>query len=406
MIIRPTLHNEYPRKDGTCVIKLEIYINDKSRKYVSTKMYVRPEHFDKEKRVVKKARQNYEHLNAELKRMTLELEQKYLKGVKDINLLTSEKKVLNFHEFMDHYEKDLKAGKIQNPKGQPMADNTIRTFPIYLNYIRAYAKENGQLKYESINPEFYREFVNYLRFDYNEGVGLSENTIVKAVKTVKALMGKSSKYHDNREYKDFPANYIEVETIALTESEIEKIVHVDLTSLPHLERERDRFIIAYNFLLRFNDSLSIEKSDIETISGKKYLNFQTQKTRQKVFLPVFKTTIDTLEKYGYKLPNTSNQESNWKLKEIGKHAGLTNPISITTIKKGKFVKKTIPKYEMITTHTSRRSMATNLYLAGIDLKTIQLFGGWRSISMVERYLKIDKIQNAMKASEHDFFKNK
>jgi hypothetical protein len=47
-----------------------------------------------------------------------------------------------------------------------------------------------------------------------------------------------------------------------------------------------------------------------------------------------------------------------------------------------------------------------MYSAGVPLKVIQMLGGWKSIKMLERYLKIDKMQNAMKASEHEFFKNK
>ncbi|HMQ59190.1 MAG TPA: tyrosine-type recombinase/integrase [Flavilitoribacter sp.] len=39
-------------------------------------------------------------------------------------------------------------------------------------------------------------------------------------------------------------------------------------------------------------------------------------------------------------------------------------------------KKTGPKWSFVTTHTARRSAATNLYLQGVSLKMIAELGGW------------------------------
>lgn len=53
-------------------------------------------------------------------------------------------------------------------------------------------------------------------------------------------------------------------------------------------------------------------------------------------------------------------------------------------------------------------MATNLYLSmkknnNVDLKAIQLMGGWKSVVMLEKYLKVDRLANAIGISSHSFF---
>lgn len=403
MTIKPTLHDKYVRHDGTCVIKLKIYIDHDNIKYVSTDFYCRVDQFDERKGLVKKNRPNSEFLNSELKRLVLDYERKFLSGSRDIKSLTENvKTVKSFRGFIEDYLVRLAAGKIKKKGGLPMSANTIRTFPVYTNYLFAFFNHDKEYNYSQITYEFFEDFVHFLRYDYKEGY--AENTITKAVKSVQSLMTKARKLHANTEYRDFTVKWVDSEAIALDESEVKKIEEVKLPD--HLAGERDRFLIAYNFLLRFTDSIKIDQGDIKEIDKKHYLNFHTQKTNKKVVIPIFKITLDLLKKYKFNLPKTTNQESNWKLKEIGRLAGIKSQVAITEQRKGKMVKTVFKKHELISTHTSRRSMATNLYLAGMDLKTIQLMGGWKTVEMLEKYLKIDKQENAIRASEHEFFKGK
>ena len=200
--------------------------------------------------------------------------------------------------------------------------------------------------------------------------------------------------------------FVDTDNIALNEKEVQSIIDLDLTNYPHLIGERDRFIVAYNFLLRFEDSIKVNKGDITEIGGSYFFNFKTGKTKEGVIIPVFKMTYNILEANNYALSRTTNQESNWKLKEIGRLAGINGIVTITEYRRGTRIDKNVTRHTEITTHTTRRSGATNMYLSGMPLKVIQILGGWKSIKQLERYIKIDKMQNAMKASEHDFFKNK
>ena len=73
---------------------------------------------------------------------------------------------------------------------------------------------------------------------------------------------------------------------------------------------------------------------------------------------------------------------NRMIKIICKEAGVSAESSI--YKAGK--KQTGPKWQFVSSHTARRSFATNLYLAGCDLYTISRMMGHTSVDMTERYI--------------------
>ncbi|OFY41225.1 MAG: hypothetical protein A2X18_12790 [Bacteroidetes bacterium GWF2_40_14] len=76
---------------------------------------------------------------------------------------------------------------------------------------------------------------------------------------------------------------------------------------------------------------------------------------------------EILERYDYKLPKQSEPKLNEFIKEVGELAGMNEPIIVTKTEGGEKVTRTFKKYELITSHTARRSGATNMYLSGYHL---------------------------------------
>jgi integrase len=52
------------------------------------------------------------------------------------------------------------------------------------------------------------------------------------------------------------------------------------------------------------------------------------------------------------------------------------------------------KLEDVTPHVLRHTFASRLAMAGVDLRTIQELGGWRSLKMVERYAHLSPSHKA------------
>ena len=48
----------------------------------------------------------------------------------------------------------------------------------------------------------------------------------------------------------------------------------------------------------------------------------------------------------------------------------------------------------VTPHVLRHTFASRLAMAGVDLRTIQELGGWRSLKMVERYAHLSPSHKA------------
>ena len=57
---------------------------------------------------------------------------------------------------------------------------------------------------------------------------------------------------------------------------------------------------------------------------------------------------------------------------------------VTLFRAGKVI--TIPKWKAITSHTARRSFATNLYLNGVDIVSISKMMGHSNTAQTERYI--------------------
>ncbi len=87
---------------------------------------------------------------------------------------------------------------------------------------------------------------------------------------------------------------------------------------------------------------------------------------------------------------------NASLKEMGKLAGLNDLIKFSYKRGNKKVVVCKPKYEWITSHTSRRSFCTNEFLAGTPVELIMKICGHKSLKDFYRYIKISPEQAAEK----------
>lgn len=87
----------------------------------------------------------------------------------------------------------------------------------------------------------------------------------------------------------------------------------------------------------------------------------------------------------------SQPEANDKVKMIAARAGIDSDVDGA------------PKWSLVTTHTARRSAATNLWLAGMPLPEIMQLGGWRTEHQMKKYLVSSGIELAKVSAEHEFF---
>ena len=115
--------------------------------------------------------------------------------------------------------------------------------------------------------------------------------------------------------------------------------------------------------------------------------------------------LKILKKYKYTLPYTYEQLINKKIQEIGKMAGITELKTTQEIINGKRILKTVPRYQLIKTHTARRSGCTNMYLANIPVNEIMVISGHQTVYDFLKYIRTTEVQVANKLSSHPYFVN-
>jgi len=258
------------------------------------------------------------------------------------------------------------------------------------------------ISFKDITIDFYKDFVKFFN-----AKNYSPNTIGRHIKHLKVIMRLSADegLHTNVEYqrKSFKALTEKVDNVYLSEAEIKKIYELDLSGFTNLEIIRDVFLCGCYTAQRFSDYSRITKDMISEDSGRKVVKLTQQKTGEQVIIPIRPELETILKKYDYTLPHTWEQKVNEHIKDIAKLAGIKEKVSYEEKKGGISVKQSLPKNQLIKTHTARRSGCTNMYLAGVPTIGIMKISGHKTEREFLKYIKISKQQNADILSNHPYF---
>lgn len=386
--------------------------------------WANPETFDISIQAVKEsARKNYNAINSEIE--TFERTAKEL-----IRTLSENGNVPSHDKLRSELDKIYKPTKVTTAQGEtpkeffPFIDffiktairkeNTIKSYKTLKNNLLEYQKEKKTtLTFDRIDIDFYNSFIDYLTkpktIKTKTGktktvAGLSINTIGTRIKILKTFLSAANDRGINvpTDYtkKSFKKPNEESFSIYLNESEL--TLMYNKTGLPlYLERVRDLFLIGCYTGLRFSDLTQLKK---ENITAENTINITTQKTNQKVVVPIHPVVREIFKKYDYKLPKLpTNQKFNEFLKEVAKLAKINEPITMESTKGGFKVSETTEKYNMVTSHTARRSFATNAFLMDMPSISIMKITGHKTESAFMRYIKMSAKDNAIKMQSHKFF---
>jgi integrase len=260
------------------------------------------------------------------------------------------------------------------------------------------------LTFDNINLEFYEQFKDYI---LNEKK-LLNNTFGKQIRTLKSFLNLATEkgINTNAGYKSrlFKSPQENIDHIYLTSDELDAIYKKDLKGKMYLDRVRDLFLIGCHTGLRFSDFTLLKKENLEETKTGFVLNVKTNKTGERVIIPLKPVVKAIWDKYEGSLPRAiSNQKMNEYLKELGEEAEISKKVIIKKTS-GKVIRETTcPKFKLISTHTARRSFATNAFLSGIPPISIMKFTGHQTESSFMKYIKISQEKNAELLSSHPFF---
>lgn len=322
--------------------------------------------------------------------------------------------------FLEEYARDIKF-VYKRGKPYPISNRTKQKYSTTLGHLKTYAATRRKgLDFADIDLEFYQDFVDFLRTklvkkatkknpDPTEVIHMTDNSVGKHITTLKTMLNAATEAGVNTNMKfhskKFATLFEDVDKIYLTENELLKIYQFDLSVNQSLDRVRDLFLIGCYTCLRFSDFTTIHPENIYTTDKGTFIKIEDMKTGTKVVIPLHWIVAEILKKYNYDLPRSiSNQKMNDYIKIVGKKAGINEMVSITRVEGGVKISRTRPKHELITTHTARRSGATNMFLAGIQSISIMILTGHKTEKSFMRYIQMTPEDNANKLMENPFFK--
>ena len=287
-------------------------------------------------------------------------------------------------------------GEIKH-KGKEKSKGSLQNYAAVVKHLKAFAiKMKYPLSFETINLDFFYKYTSFLSKDLH----LAVNTIAKDISIIKVFMGEAVDlgYTKNMQFKHSKFTYSEEETdqIYLTEKELHMLYKFKIEN-KKLEQVRDLFVFGAWVGLRFSDFSNIKPENIINIEGDHFIKIITQKTKELVIIPCNPVVLDIFSKYSHntnKLPKTlSNQKFNDYIKDVCKLAGMEEKGRLST-------KPDITLYNAISSHTARRSFATNYYLQGFPTIDLMKITGHRTEKAFLKYIRVSKLDTAKRLNAH------
>ena len=305
-----------------------------------------------------------------------------------------------------HLRKDKQTGRF-------LSANTKKQYVTTARHLKEFAEicKKEDFEFNEIDKKFYANFVEFLQKEIpvldkrgkpvlNEDdtpklvkKSFTQNSVGKYIRTLKVMLNEALRegLNSNTDFTNFHVFSEEVDNIYLDECELQKIKELDLKNTPHLDRVRDWFLLLSWTGCRFSDLEKISKTDIK--DG--FITFRQQKTNTKVTIPLYPVVSEILEKYECQMPDIiSNQKFNDYIKELGKLAGINDNEVITKTIGGKLTSESLPKYELISSHTGRRSFCTNMYKRGLPTLMIMSISGHKTEKSFLKYIKVRQEEHA------------
>jgi len=299
-----------------------------------------------------------------------------------------EEKKMTFFEFIDGYLEELK---------QELDPDSFKGWKMTFTLLQEFSeKTRFKPDFDDINYQFWKKFRDFL---FKRGV--SNNYAHKKISQVKTFIRKGVKELDlelRLSQIDFTIKTSEAETFAVNFEELKKLKALTFEEEMD-ERVRDFFIIGCYVGQRFSDVKKITEKYIDKNLG--LINIQQKKGKRIVSIPIFPETERLLKKYNWQTPRSamgkemSGPVFNRYIKRIAKKAEIDSIVMKRSLRSGKWVEEEFEKWELISSHSMRRSFATNFYEAGFPINQLMPITGHRTERQFLEYVKHDRKQNAV-----------
>lgn len=178
--------------------------------------------------------------------------------------------------------------------------------------------------------------------------------------------------------RELKARRVPSQHIALTEDEVRMIdAYTPISAV-----ERDVKILFMRGCLTGARSSDCKKFSMNNVVGDTF-TYVSQKTKTEVSMPLHSMLVRYLQVQPYKPHNAA--VCNTTIRRICMRLGFDEEVTLFVggrLQKG-------PKWKFVSSHTARRSMASNLAIRGVPVSTIRSILGHSNEQVTSRYIVVD-----------------
>jgi integrase len=397
--IKTVIRKKVVKADGTATILLQYSYDRTKRTLLNTGKAVEPAFWDAAKGKVKRSHPQHEKINEYIGTLKNRLESiiddarllmqdptiPFVKEKFQSEVLNNTPKVNGFYEVLDQY---TETSKSRVNKG------IISDYGTLKKYLQQFEKhDRTKVTFSNIvKAATYDDFLNFLRTEIKNQKGekgLKINSVGKHAKNLKAFLNNCMRreiipHTDLRFMKKLSEKAF---SVYLNEEELQQLQQFDLTRKPEKAIIRDLFIIGAETGLRFSDYSRLTKHHLKD----EYIRISTLKTKDTVIVPISVRLRTILNRYeDHSVFQITNQYFNREIKEIMKLAGFTERVSFPVKEGTKTIEVNYEKWELISSHTCRRSFCTNQFLKGVPALLIRKISGHKTEKAFMEYIKVDE----------------
>ena len=375
--------------------------NHNEQFFLATKYRVNSKDFDSKKQRIKASASVVDrNINAKLNDIEEKLHDFFYSGKNNDNEPTTDEiktfildilnpKATTGNSFLDFFNDYIESNKTRHSAttGRGLTIQTQRKFLQLRGLFLDFSQQQGKVyDFKHLNYDFYNSFICYMEDEKH----FKPNNIGKYINAMKTMLNDATKRGLNKYpfYKDWKILKEEVQEVALNEDELKLIENAVLPE--RLETARQVFLLGCWTGQRFSDYSTITPQNIDESTNT--IKLRQKKTDTDVTIPILK---DYIKEIIENKPKTIvEQVFNRQIKEICKIVGINDEIQITETKAGKRTKIVKEKWQMVSSHTARRTFATICIERNINFEVIRKVTGHKDLKSFQTYIKIDNRRSA------------
>lgn len=237
------------------------------------------------------------------------------------------------------------------------------------------------------------------------------NTVCATFSVMKVWLNKAQEegLFQGSAFHKWKSKGYEVDRVYLNDEELEKIYKLSfnedfkaefkIDDKSRIEQTRDLFIVGAKTGLRISDLENLNSASWNIKDRK--LRIYNNKTDKMVVIPLADEVIEIYNKYNGKFPKPAYKSAfNRHIQRCAKIAGIDEDVYIKDERGGKTERRTVKKFSLVSSHTMRRSFATNLYMKCGNALMVMKITGHKTEQNFRRYLKLSEEENAEMAMKY------